>query len=295
MILDYLAYFGLSFEPFSKELADSDLWLPPSKATSRDEVLDAVHAHQHVLLSGEPGAGKTCLMRAVRHALEPETFRLTYCHNVTVGRRDFYRHLCSALGLPRSYPTAADMFLAVSGCVQDLAKEHLFPVFLIDEAHLLHQDTLDHLHILSNFDWDSKALLSLILVGLPELEERLRLRRNRSLFSRIHCRLTIGSLEPDDTADYMRMRLHRAGCDRELFCSRKSAGNETSTPELACQLVCRPPGSPAICWAAGIPGGATAGGWWARPTAWRIRTWRETSKAADSRGSIATRVTSRDW
>jgi type II secretory pathway predicted ATPase ExeA len=219
MILDYLSHFNFHSDPFSKELVDADLWLPPSKQALRDELLDAVHAHQHVLLSGEPGAGKTCLVRTMRQALEPETFRLTYCHNVTVGRRDFYRQLCASLGLPRTYHTAGDVFLAVSGCVQDLAKEHLFPVFLIDESHLLHQDILDHLHILSNFDWDSKALLSLILVGLPELEERLRLRRNRSLYSRIHCRLSIGALTPDDTSDYITMRLRRAGCDRDLFCS----------------------------------------------------------------------------
>ena len=219
MIHDYLASFGFSAEPFTKELTDSELWLPPSKQSLRDEILDAAHSHQHVVLTGEPGAGKTCLVRSVRHDLEPQTFRLTYCHNVTISRRDFYRQLCSALGLPKIHLNAGDLFVAVSNCVQDSARESLYSVFLLDEAHLLHQDTLDHLHILSNFDWDSKALLSLILVGLPELEERLRLRRNRSLYSRIHCRLSVTPLEPDDTAEYIRMRLHRVGCDRELFAS----------------------------------------------------------------------------
>ena len=42
-----------------------------------------------------------------------------------------------------------------------------------DEAHLLHPDTLDHLHILLNYEWDSRALLSLVLIGLPELFDRL--------------------------------------------------------------------------------------------------------------------------
>lgn len=219
MIIDYISSFGLNAEPFNKEISAAELWLPPSKQSLRDEILDAVHCHQHVVLTGEPGAGKTCLLRVVRNDLEPQTFRLTYCHNVTISRRDFYRQLCGALGLPKAHLNAGDLFVAVTGCVQDLAREHLFPVFLIDEAHLLHQDTLDHLHILSNFDWDSKALLSLILVGLPELDDRLRLRRNRSLYSRIPCRLSITPMEPDDTADYIRMRLRRVGCDRELFSS----------------------------------------------------------------------------
>jgi hypothetical protein len=76
-------------------------------------------------------------------------------------------------------------------------KEPHPPVFLLDEAHLLHQDTLDHLHILLNYEWDSKAFLSLVLVGLSELDDRLALRRNRSLASRLHHRFFIGPLTPD--------------------------------------------------------------------------------------------------
>jgi general secretion pathway protein A len=55
------------------------------------------------------------------------------------------------------------------------------------------------------------------LVGLPELHDRLTLRRNRSLYSRIHRRLHVDPLVPDDTAEYVRVRLHGVGCDRELF------------------------------------------------------------------------------
>lgn len=217
MSTDYLSTFALSAEPFSKEVEDAHLWMPPSKQNTLDELLDAVHGRKSALLTGEPGAGKTCLLRALRHTLGGDVFRLTYCHNVTLGRRDFYRQLCVALGLPRAHHTAGDIFYAVSTHVEDLAKERLFPVFLVDEAHLLHQDTLDHLHILLNYAWDSRALLSLVLIGLPDLDDRMRLRRNRSLYSRLHHRLSIGPLAPEDTADYVRARLARVGGPKELF------------------------------------------------------------------------------
>jgi general secretion pathway protein A len=215
---DVLGSFGLSAEPFSKEIDDADLWLPPSKRALLDDLVDAAEARKNVALVGEPGVGKTCVLRALRHALPKERFRLTYCHNVTLGRRDFYRQLCLALGLPKSN-NAGDVFWAINTHVEQLAQERLLPVFLVDEAHLLHQDTLDHLHILLNYAWDSRALLSLILVGLPDLEERLRLRRNRSLYSRLHHRLVIGPLTPEDTADYTRMRLARVGGSKDLFAS----------------------------------------------------------------------------
>lgn len=216
MIAQYLTTFGLRHAPFSKEIPDTDLWLPSSKQTLVDDLVAALADRASVLLVGEPGVGKTCVLRALRRGLPAQGFRLTYCHNATLGRRDFYRQLCLALGLSPS-ATAAAVFYAVSNHVEDLAKERVFPVFLLDEAHLLHQDTLDHLHILLNYQWDSRALLSLVLVGLPELHDRLVLRRNRSLSSRIHHRFVVDSLSPDDSAEYLRYRLRAVGCDKELF------------------------------------------------------------------------------
>lgn len=213
----YLAHFGLSDAPFSKEIADAELWLPPSKVRIVEELVDALHERESLCLVGEPGVGKTCVLRALRHRLLPSVgFRLTYCHNATLGRRDFYRQLCTALGLTPS-ATAAALFHAVTTHVEDLGREKLHPVFLLDEAHLLHQDTLDHLHILMNYEWDRRALLSLVLIGLPELEKRLMVGRNRPLYSRLSRRLTLDALLPEDTAEYLRTRLAKAGVAREVF------------------------------------------------------------------------------
>lgn len=212
----YCAHFGFSAAPFAKEIADADLWMPPSKEETVEGLCEAADERQCALIVGEPGVGKTCVLRALRQRLSPARFRLTYCHNATLGKRDFYRQLCLALGLAPS-ATAASVFYAVSSHVQQLGQERLHPLFLLDEAHLLHPDTLDHLHILLNYEWDSRALLSIFLIGLPELLDRLELRRNRSLFSRIQRRFVITPLVQEDTADYLRVRLKAVGCDRELF------------------------------------------------------------------------------
>lgn len=235
----WLTHFSLTEPPFGKDIADEALWMPSSREQVVDDIVSAVHERQHVLLTGEPGVGKTCALRAVRHRLPDAGFRLTYAHNATLGRRDFYRQLCLAIGLsPKA--TAAAVFYAISTHVQELARERVHPVFLLDECHLLHQDVLDHLHIVTNYEWDSAPLLSLVLVGLPELRDRMQLRRNRSLWSRVHTRLALEDPLPEDTVEYVHFRLGRVCGDRELFSSdalallhEASAGHLRSIDRLA--------------------------------------------------------------
>lgn len=214
----WLAHWGLTEAPFTKEIGDADLWVPASRKPSVERLVDTCRERGHAVLVGEPGVGKTCVLRALRHRLPESGFRLTYCHNATLGRRDFYRQVCLAIGLsPKA--TAAGVFFAISSHFETLRAEKVHPVLLIDEAHLLHQDVLDHLHILTNYEWDSKALLSIILVGLPETKQRLMLAKNRSLWSRVHARLSLGEATPGDTNEYVAHRMKGGGCEREVFTS----------------------------------------------------------------------------
>jgi type II secretory pathway predicted ATPase ExeA len=213
-----LQHFELHTPPFDKAIADDDLWMLPSRNELVESLCDTIRNRHWCLLTGEPGAGKTCVLRSVRQRLSSERFRLTYCCNSTLGRRDFYRQVCHALGLsPKA--TAAAVFHAITTHVTELRAESTHPVLLIDEAHLLNQDVLDHLHILGNYQWDAAPLLTVILTGLPELSERLAMRRNRSVHSRLHRRLHVAQLKPEDTADYLALRMQRAGCTRTVFAS----------------------------------------------------------------------------
>ncbi len=71
-------HFGLRSDPFSKEIGDADLWLPSSKVDVVEGLLAACEARASVVLTGDPGVGKTCVLRAVRARLPAERFRLTF-------------------------------------------------------------------------------------------------------------------------------------------------------------------------------------------------------------------------
>jgi len=211
-----LDHFDLETFPFQKQIDDESLWLPPSKQGLVDRVTRALRRRENVLLCGEPGIGKTCLLRAVRRRLAEAEVRLTYLCNSTLSRRDFYRQLCVALDLEAA-ATAAKLFHAVSTHVQELGRDQIHPVLLIDEAHLLRTELLEHLHILLNYDWDRDPLLSLVLIGLPELEDTLERRRHRALYSRIRHRLRLEPNTPEDTREYIDYRLAEAGLEGEIF------------------------------------------------------------------------------
>jgi type II secretory pathway predicted ATPase ExeA len=88
---------------------------------------------------------------------------------------------------------------------------------LLDEAHLLPMPVLDQLHILLNFQRDSKPWLSIILVGLPELREILKRNVLQSLTGRIAIRVHLPPLDADQVKQYVRQRMTAAGCQREVF------------------------------------------------------------------------------
>ena len=209
--------FGLNRPPFDKDIPPELLWMDESRRSAVERLTAEVAQRRHALVLGEPGVGKTCVLRALREQLSPVHFRIDYIVHVTLQPRDFYRQLCFALGV-ETKATPAAMFEAIQREYAVAATEQRqHAVVVLDEAHLMPDTTLGHLHLLANFTWDREPLLSLVLVGLPELLGRLRLGIHRSLLTRIHAKVELEPASPELTAQYVRQRLEAAGAKREVF------------------------------------------------------------------------------
>ena len=209
--------FGLAHAPFSKEVATEDLFDIPAQKSAIARLKSAIDARASAVLVGEPGVGKTCVLRGLERALNPARSRVTYLHHANVSPRDFYRQLSVVLGLePRAHPSA--MFRQVQAHIEDLADEQkILPVLLLDEAQLMPMGMLEQLHLLLNFRMDSRAFLSVILVGLPELRERLARNLLGSLSTRLPVRIHLEPLGVEHVAGYLRHRMAVAGCVQEVF------------------------------------------------------------------------------
>jgi general secretion pathway protein A len=209
-------FFGLRRRPFDKDIPDEALWLDEGRKDAIDRLSDAVTARQHALVLGEPGVGKNCVVRGLRARLSPVHFRLTYVAHVSLGKRDFYKQICNSLGIECKLMPAT-LFAAIQHNLAALAKERIHPVLVLDEAHLIPDSSLGTLHIIANFEWDSEPVLSIVLVGLPELADRLKLGVHRSMLTRIGHKIEIAPATPEATGNYVRQRLAAAGARAELF------------------------------------------------------------------------------
>jgi general secretion pathway protein A len=212
-----LSTYGLAREPFTKDIAPSEMLQSDLLQDALQSLKAAIEGRTSAVVTGDSGSGKTCLLRALEEDLPQGRYRLHYAHNSTVNRRDFYRQLSIGMGL-EPHSSFAALHASVSQHIQELASHHkLRVIVMLDEAHLLSIQVLEQLHILLNYEKDSKPWLSLILVGLPDLRETLKRNVLASLTARMPIRIHLQPLDADQVKLYIRHRMNTAGCRRDVF------------------------------------------------------------------------------
>lgn len=211
-----LSRFGLLKHPFSKDVPTEELFESKPAEEVLTRLVRTVTWKSSGTLTGEPGTGKTFAYRALESRLPPGRFKLCYIHNSTVKLRDFYRQLSQHLGLePKATPSA--LFREIRGHIEEIAAQKQHVVLALDEAHIMPVEVLQHLHILLNFQRDSKPLLSILLMGLPNLRDLLMRNALASLATRLPTRTHLEPLERSQVALYLRHRMRTAGCAEEIF------------------------------------------------------------------------------
>jgi general secretion pathway protein A len=212
-----LSTYGLAREPFTKDIAPSEMLQTETLQEALQSLKAAVEGRASAVVTGDSGCGKTCLLRALEEDLPQGRYRLHYAYNSTVNRRDFYRQLSIGMGL-EPHSSFAALHASISQHIKELASQHKLRVIIVlDEAQMLSIQVLEQLHILLNFEKDSKPWLSLILIGLPDLRETLRRNVLASLTARVPIRIHIPPMDADQVKLYIRHRMNTAGCRRDVF------------------------------------------------------------------------------
>ncbi len=212
----YKSHWGLRLRPF-ENVPDPKFYVASVKhEAAMDRILYGIHARKGiVMLTGEIGSGKTLLSRAVILKLHPARYEIGLVSNPTIPGNEFLGEILFQLGLD-SHGTRAEQLRRLND--QLLANYHraVDTVVVVDEAQTIEQDRLfEELRLLSNFQLNDRFLITLVLIGQPELRDRLA--HIPQLAQRVAVHYHIEYLDRAETKAYILARLAAAGGELPIF------------------------------------------------------------------------------
>jgi general secretion pathway protein A len=209
----YKAFYKLQRNPF--EITPDPSFLFPTRR--HNEALAALYygVRRHkgfVVLTGEVGTGKTLLLRCLLQSLkQSDDVKYAYVFNGRLSPLEFLQYIAGDLGLPATGKNKSELLLQLAHYVVARGEKKLTTVLVVDEAHHLSADILEEIRLLTNLETADEKLLQILLVGQPELDEKLDSVELRQLKQRIALRSHLASLDLNETRGYIERRLHLAG------------------------------------------------------------------------------------
>jgi type II secretory pathway predicted ATPase ExeA len=209
-------FFGLTAKPFGKTPDPSFLFESKQHKEALARLEYAVEEKELALLVGDIGSGKTTLSRALIDRVG-DTRPIILLINPRLTPTQLLRTIARGLNLePARFRN--DLLDQIHTKLYELYEEKREPVLMIDEAQLIpSKATFDEIRLLTNFQLDDQNLLSVVLIGQPELDARLDREAYKPLRQRIGLRYSLGPLSLEETIEYIEHRIRVAGGSRNPF------------------------------------------------------------------------------
>lgn len=216
VIFSYEQHWGLQAQPF-ENVPDPRFYVPSVKhEAARQRILYGILARKGaVMLTGEIGSGKTLLSRALILNLPQSKFDVALLANPSLPEKQFLGEILYQFGLQVGGSKAVQLRRLNEHLLSN-ARQGLDTVLVIDEAQSILEDRIfDEVRLLMNYQLNDRFLLTLVLLGQPELRERVA--RIPQLIQRIAVRYHLEPFTVEETQDYIHGRLTAAGRTNTLF------------------------------------------------------------------------------
>jgi general secretion pathway protein A len=164
-----------------------------------------------VVMTGEVGTGKTLLVRCLLQVLNRNEVAYAYVFNPRLSPMEFLQYIAGDLRLPVAGKSKSELLLDMSSFLIGRHQKGQATVLVVDEAHHLSEDVLEEVRLLTNLETSDAKLLQILLVGQPELEEKLDSVDLRQLKQRIALRSHLDPIDLEETQGYIYRRLQLAG------------------------------------------------------------------------------------
>ncbi len=224
----YKSYFNLARSPFDLTPDPSCFVATPRHNEALAALYYGVRRHKgFVVVTGEVGTGKTLLLRCLLRLLEEsKDVSYAYVFNNRLSSTEFLQYILADFGLAFSGKNKCEMLFEFSQFLVSRGSKQMTTVLIVDEAHLLSDDLLEEVRLLSNLETFDDKLLQIVLVGQPELDDKLDSFGLRQLKQRIALRTHLDPLSFEETQKYIEQRLQIASKDSnppKIFSSRSVA------------------------------------------------------------------------
>ena len=220
----YLRFFGLREAPFELTSNPRYLFFTPQHSEALANLEYGLSSSKAItVVIGEAGIGKTTLVRAALESERCRHIKAVLLENPALTRAEFIQLLATRLQLPDGAGASkADFLTALEAELRARNARGETTALVVDEAQSLSHELLEEIRLLANIETPTEKLLPLVLVGQPELAERLNEQSLRQLKQRVALRCEVAALNLLDTASYIVSRIRTAGGNTTKLFTREA-------------------------------------------------------------------------
>ena len=218
MTLNYRQYFGFKREPFSASLPAKDLLHLPGMLGVKQRFDYCLELGGIMVLTGEVGSGKSTSLRWSTSQYHPSEVLIANVIANSGSITEIYRLICLALDLQPGPVSKTKLITEAKQAVQEIvASKKQKVILIIDEANLMRPEIFTEIHTLTQFDNDSRNLITVILCGQTNLLDKLAFRGSVPLASRVIAKSHLETLSEKQLTEYIDHHIKIGGIKKQLF------------------------------------------------------------------------------
>ena len=214
----YKEFFGLRANPFNVNPDPRYLFLTRHTEEALACLTYGIQSRKgFVLLTGEVGTGKTTLLNKLMEWLRAQQVATAFIFNSRMNVPQFLEYMMADFGIPFDSESKSHILLRLYNWLLDRYRAGETAVLIIDEAQNLSDEVLEEIRLMTNLETFTEKLLQIVVVGQPELEQKLKQPNLRQLRQRLTLRAKTYPLTLDETRAYVAQRLWIAGANAQAI------------------------------------------------------------------------------
>ena len=212
----YLEYWGFNEFPFENVPDPDFFFLSKSHEEALTRLIYAAEMRKGgAMLSGEIGCGKTTLSKVYINELSEEKYDIGLIINPNLKAEEFLQEILYQFNIPDIPKAKVECLRALNDKMIENMKINKETVLIVDEAQLLNESTFEEIRLLLNFQLNNRFLLTIILLGQPELKQKVK--NIEQLDQRIAIKYHLRPFDLEETFEYINYRLQKAGKKENVF------------------------------------------------------------------------------